>query len=504
MFNKILACLYLTLIPALHAQNEIDALRYSLLSNENTAGISALGGAGGLLSHSYNPASLAFFSGNNLLSISIGNKSNYTETNYLSHLSQLEKTQNATTNLIPFIQNAGYVASLQFSETEEWSTLNIALSVNRKQNFNQNTTIKGHNSKSSMLNQFVDNAQNIAPDDLGWNEWIAYNSFLIDPEYTIEGNDTVWTGNYIPTGNAIIGQNQTKKISESGLVNEVDLAFSSSYKDWIFLGGSIGFTQIKYSYQSIYIEDEFNEENNLLSFQNNEYLFQEGGGINLKFGAILKPLPFLRIGCTYHSPTYNEISEFYENSIETNFKESPDLEVTTDLVFTEQYSSEYKFTLNTPAKSISSLALIGKYKKLRALMTVDLERINYGSAKLATIDYYSNPFDTANENINQYYGVAYNKKIGLLFSLENISIRGGYAMFGSPFESKNLNDWHQEYISFGLGYKIDSYSFDIAIAKKSHNEDYILYNDFDLPNPSQEAKINSNTNTFIITCSYKF
>jgi hypothetical protein len=65
--------IYILSLSSLFAQNEIDALRYSLFSNYNTAGISALGGAGGLLSHSYNPASLAFFKGNQLLSISLGN-----------------------------------------------------------------------------------------------------------------------------------------------------------------------------------------------------------------------------------------------------------------------------------------------------------------------------------------------------------------------------------------------------------------------------------------------
>ena len=56
---------FLTLILniVLHAQNETDALRYALFDNYNTAGISSLGGAGGLLSPSHNPASLGFFGG---------------------------------------------------------------------------------------------------------------------------------------------------------------------------------------------------------------------------------------------------------------------------------------------------------------------------------------------------------------------------------------------------------------------------------------------------------
>jgi hypothetical protein len=61
MFKKILILSTLITCSMSYSQNHVDALRFSLFNNYNTAGISALGGAGGLLSPSYNPASLAFF-----------------------------------------------------------------------------------------------------------------------------------------------------------------------------------------------------------------------------------------------------------------------------------------------------------------------------------------------------------------------------------------------------------------------------------------------------------
>ena len=101
---------------------------------------------------------------------------------------------------------------------------------------------------------------------------------------------------------------------------------------------------MKFSHRSSYKEDEFNENNNLINFQFNEYLNQEGGGVNLKIGTIIKPLSFLRVGLAYHSPTYNEISEFYEASIETNFIEPPT--DTTATNFFQSYSSNYDFNLS--------------------------------------------------------------------------------------------------------------------------------------------------------------
>ena len=203
---------------------------------------------------------------------------------------------------------------------------------------------------------------------------------------------------------------------------------------------------MKFSHRSSHKEDEFNINNNLLNFEYNEYLNQEGGGVNLKIGAIIKPLSFLRVGLAYHSPTYNEISEFYEASIETNFIESP-TEDTTATSFSQSYSSNYDFILNTPSKSILSLAFLKKYMSIQTLFTLDFERVNYEKSQLSSIDFYGYDFYDENEKkIFEYYGPANNIKAGLLFRIKNISLRGGYAIFGSPFKRDSDNKWSQEYI----------------------------------------------------------
>jgi len=494
MIRKIFILFYFISVTISYSQNEVDALRYSLYSNYNTAGISALGGTGGLLSHSYNPASLSFFGGNYLFSVSLGNHTGSTESNYLGK----RIINESTPNLIPFIQNAGYVTRLQFTESDsDWHRFNVALSVNRKQDFNKDFVMSAYNTGSSMVNAFIQNAQGVpeftdAVNTDYPNEWTAYWTYLIDPIPSSDSDNTPQA--YYSDGIATIGQNQTKKISESGFMNEVDVAFSSAYKDFLFLGTSIGFTHIKFSHRSSYLENGFNENNDLVSFEYDEYLFQQGGGVNFKFGTIIKPFPFVRIGWSYHSPTYNELGEFYEASIETHFTNGDN--------YYEKYSQSYDFTLQTPSKSITSLALVGNYKKLRTLMTFDFEIINYGSAKLATIENYD--FYNENQNIAQYYRKTSNMKLGLFVSINNISLRGGYAIFGSPFESDELNNWSQEYMSWGIGYQLGTYSFDIAMIQRYQDEDYILYQDYNLNSPSQSASISQHTNTIIATCSYKF
>tara|TARA_Y100001968_G_C19434732_1_gene759013 strand:+ start:439 stop:1932 length:1494 start_codon:yes stop_codon:yes gene_type:complete len=497
MPKKTFILLYLVLNTALYGQNEIDALRYSLSNNYNTAGISALGGAGGLLSHSYNPASLGFFGGNYLFSLSLGNNSESIKSNYLNK----QITSNSSPNLIPFIQNAGYVTRLQFTEPKsDWSRFNFALSINRKQDFNKDFIISTYNSESSMVNAFIQNAQGIPSTELDQtevnpyypNEWLAYWTYLIDP---IKNNETE-VQEYYSDGIATIGQNQTKSISESGFINEVDIAFSSAYKDFVFFGASLVFTHIKFSHRSSYLENEFDENNELSSFSYNETLLQQGGGVNFKFGTIIKPVPFIRIGWSYHSPTYNELGEFYEASIQTNFNDGEE--------YKQTYSSSYDFTLQTPAKSITSVALIGNYKQLRTLFTFDFEIMDYGSSQLSTIEGYD-VFYNANQNISNHYRNTNNIKLGLYVSRKNVSLRGGFAIFGSPFKSDELNNWMEEYMSCGLGYKLgNGYTIDLSFTRRHQNEDHILYQDYNLNSPSQSASIHRKTHTILVTGSYKF
>ena len=396
------------------------------------------------------------------------------------------------------MQNFGYVAQInQIDNTLEWSPLNIAISYNRKQNFNRRYNINGYNEQNSMINQFLENAQGIAPQDLYTSEWLAYETYLIDPIYNVDpiSSDTTFTGDY--SSSAIAGQNQNKRVSESGYINEIEIALSKSYKDFIFLGASIGFTEIQFQQNSLYTENEFNQKSGIQSFEFNEERIQEGSGMHFKIGAVIKPASFIRIGYAYHSKTYNELTDLYRRSMTTESQVMGEQ--------TQFWDEEYDFELLTPSKSIASLALINSFKKIRILATFDYEMINYASSQLMSIyplgNQYYYSFSQENNNIENYYAKTNNKKAGLYLSFNNISIRGGYAIMGSPFKNDDLNNWSQEYISGGIGYKINNYSFDIGLIQSMESQNEIIYY---TSTYNQSATIKRNNNTIILTCSYKF
>ncbi len=217
----------------------------------------------------------------------------------------------------------------------------------------------------------------------------------------------------------------------------------------------------------------------------------------MKLGAILKPISFLRIGWAYHSKTHTELSDYIRRSMTT----------TSDAVGmrSEFWIDEYDFELSTPSKSISSVAFIGNFNKIRMLATFDFEIVQYNSAQLASIhsleSMYYYDFNQENNNISNYYAKTNNKKLGLFLSISDVSIRGGYAIMGSPFQSDELNNWNQEYLSAGIGYKMNNYAFDIAMIKCLKNEDKIIYHTTSI---DQFATLNQTENTIIVTCSYKF
>ena len=495
MLKKTVTLFTVITFSVLHAQNEIDALRFSLFNNYNTAGISALGGAGGLLSPGQNPASLAFFSGDRLLSVSLGNSDTSIETTYLDTKNIYEPF-----DINPFIQNIGYVQSLPFATNNEWNRINMSLSFNRKYDFNKNMIMSGYNNASSMTNMFLNSAQGLTVDELRWfDDYLAWYTYLIDtiPNWTGFGPNTSYQSSVYSEGN-----NQIQEIYEDGYINEVDIAFSGAYKDFLFLGASIGITEIKFIQTIKYAEYGFEEIDDipspqLESFRYNQTLETYGEGVNFKFGTFIKPTSFLRLGWAYHSKTYTQLSEGFRADMTTNF-----------FNFDEQYIQvegipEEPYRLSTPAKSIASVGLISSYKKLRMLMTFDYEMIDYGSSDFSPN--FNHTFSQENQNISDIYAKTNNTKLGISCSMDNISIRGGYSVFGGPFKNDLYeNNGEKEYISAGLGFKKGQYSFDIAMIHCTQNEDHILYQDPTLESPDQIANINYASNTVILTCNYKF
>ena len=206
---------------------------------------SALGGnTGSIIS---NPATLATYRTNEF-SASLMSSNENTRSKYLDE-------NNYTDRHKLNLQNIGYIQTIPLEDASGWSRFNYAITYNRKTDLNRRLNINGYNEQSTMANVFLSNAQGTYVDSLNQSsEYLAYETWLID-------SDTIGTNTYYSNINQT-GHNQYAEISESGSIDDFDISASGAYKDFLFVGASITMSSINYSYQSRYLENGFNNEEN--------------------------------------------------------------------------------------------------------------------------------------------------------------------------------------------------------------------------------------------------
>ena len=215
-----------------HAQNEVDALRYSRQSVVGTARYSGLGGAFGALgadfsSLSVNPAGIALFRRSEF-SITPTIYMADTKSNFLG-----EQNSDSRSNFN--LGNVGYVSVKK--------ALMFGFGLNRTNNFNNRAIISGFNENSSLLSTYVDQANGLAPNELDdFGNGLAYNTYLID-ENTI-GSKVYFAD--MPNG----GVTQRKNIETSGSMNEMVVSLGANLRDKLYIGAAIGIEAVNYTYNS--------------------------------------------------------------------------------------------------------------------------------------------------------------------------------------------------------------------------------------------------------------
>jgi len=148
--------------------------------------------------------------------------------------------------------------------------------------------------------------------------------------------------------------------------------------------------------------------------------------------------------------------------------------------------------MTTPLKLIGSAAfIIGK----SGLISADYEMVDYTKARLSP----SSDFTTANQRIQDKYKSTSNIRIGGEYRFGQLSFRGGYGFFGSPYSSE-VNNGKANLVSLGIGYRTQDYFVDFAYSNYSMTEDYYLYG----VDASNKTSLKTSNNTVMLTCGLKF
>jgi hypothetical protein len=465
------------------AQTEVDALRYSRLDFGGTARTQGAGGAQTALGAdagnlSGNPAGLGLYRRSEFSftpGISFGNTSST-----VGGLSSVDQRHNI--NLAGF----GLVFANRKSDGTEGNWRGGAFGIGfTRQNHFQNkfnydrmtgeteATILESIAESATRNPLSTGTQVSSLDDL------AYDAALIN--YDQDQDDYY----------AIIREGQlrqTEDVVSKGAQNQWDFSYGASYRDVLFLGGSVGFSTLRYNQQRTYREEENDAATAFEEVTIQDEFTTTGNGINARLGFIVKPVDFIRFGASFQTPTYFSMRDEYITSLQTRNGTSFNGE--TD-------PGEYEYRLTTPTRVTGGVALIaGKY----GFFSGDVEYVDYTRARLRD-DNDNAVFQGSNNDISSLYRSAVNVRLGAEGRFDIFRVRGGFALYGDPYENSTY-DRKKTYLTAGVGIKQANYFFDLALVNTAYNS---VYSPYVLNNGAEPVVITKNRyNNLLFTLGMNF
>ncbi len=458
-----------------NAQNEIDALRYSQNFNVGTARFNAMGGAFGALGADFstlsiNPAGIGLYKGSEFTitpSLSVGG----TNSTYNNSPSYYDNKYNFSLGNVGIVYD--FYKSGKYAEGNGWKDVQFGFGINRLNDYNNNMTIQGSSSNSSMMTEYLDYAKGYKPTDLNdFDTKLAYKTFLLNPI----GDSTQYM---TPIKGTVI---QRKTSTFSGSANEFAFTLGGNYSNKIYIGATIGVPFVKYNEQSLYTEKDSLHN----SFSVSDNLNTTGTGVNVKLGIIYRPNDMVRIGFSFHSPTFYSMQDQWTRRI--------DSQVDSGSFTAESPQGVNNYQITTPMHFIGSIAfIIGQY----GLISADYEFIDYSSARIRAD---GEDFFNQNQNIQNNYTSTNNIRIGTEWRLNPITLRAGYAYYQSPFKT-TANDASRNIFSLGIGFKEKGYFLDFSYSYSIQKEDYYFYDPAYNLNPVKNTLTGSN---IMMTLGFKY
>ena len=306
---------------------------------------------------------------------------------------------------------------------------------------------------------------------------MAYDALLIYPE--IEGST-----DYVADLDATNTVRKRSNISERGRVNEVDFSVGANYNDKLYVGATVGVALLEYSNTRNYREeDELGQDVIFNNLELQEDFITSGSGLNLKLGAIYRIQPWLRLGASINTPTRYSLTDNYYSIMASSLNYPDSTVAVTYPQGIDDTRSVFEYSLRTIWKPMVSAAI---FVKKRGFLNVDVEWANYKGMRIDFGDEdpaYQELSDELNATIRSKYRGAINVRVGGEYAKERFRIRGGYAMYSSPFSSSVFTERrpYQTY-SGGLGYSAKKFYIDLAYVLGRNGEDYLPYDVTNSPN----------------------
>ncbi|HDP75359.1 MAG TPA: hypothetical protein ENN49_05735 [Bacteroidales bacterium] len=490
----------------LNAQNLADGLRFSQTINNGTARFVSMGGAFGALGADFssigvNPAGVGVYKSGEF-TITPSFKTQKVNSTFLGISASESKNR-------LYLDNLGFVMSFKPYKSEEKGILayNLSFGYNRTNDFHSNTITLGDFNKYSIMDYFsaitngkytpsqLEPSTNYNPfNSLGGGAWesiMAWNTWLL---YEYDSG----TGTYEPAIYLQDSVNYKNIVTTEGGSGEFTTAFGVNISNKLHLGASLGITDFNYTFNSTYSEDakptnpSWPNGDRFYYMDYKHYFETKGSGYNLKIGGIYIPIPEVRLGLSLHTPTFYNFDDAYSSSIITNFD-------TTGTEVNFQSNSplgRYDYHFETPMKVIGSVAFVFMQK---GLISIDVEHLDYSAMRFRRGGDGDAFWDLNSQMDNTFKSVT-NLRFGGEYKLGDISLRGGYAYYPSPYKSGFLNDKSNiRQFSGGIGYRSGNVSIDFAYLRTLQDIKYVFY-DFNIPSVTNKVR----DSRLLLTFGFRF
>ena len=353
-----------------------------------------------------------------------------------------------------------------------------------------------------------------------WGGALAYNNYLIDA-YTDEyGN--YWTSADRLGANASIGH--TVEEQSRGSINELDMALGLNFNNNFYFGATVGIQSVRWKRQLYYGEDYiYNGQVPVYSdgvplaepaewMDYNQAIDLKGVGVNLKLGAIYRPIPSVRLGVAVHTPTQYLLKRTYQAYMASNFNPVGD----TTRPLDDAGENSWEFYSPTRLMLGASYTL-GRW----AIFSVDYERTWYNGIRVTNVPggFDISP-DAYRTEITENYKGANTLRAGVeVKPLPVLSLRAGYGLAGSAL--RNAQDlyynsptvYKTECLSAGVGVQLGRVSLDLAYQNlKYYRTEYLLYYALHTPRGGQSYfdtaspiyKSDLDRSLVVLTMAFKF
>jgi len=419
-----------------------QAVLFSSDDNYGTARYVAMSGAFGALGGDMtaveiNPAGLAVFSIPQF-STSMSLRNANTKSSFYGN------TLNTSDDYFRFSQIGGVLTLANYTNSD-WKKFTLGFNYNLVKDYNNNFIAEGN----SGIPFFVED---------------PYLNYDRDPSNDIfyDNVDNQFFGSFI-----------------SGSNDKFSFSFASQYKELLYLGASLTFHNINFFQTTTYEELNNDGNGNLLDAFNDQSLSTYGNGFNFGLGAILKPIENLRVGVSYQSPIWYNLSEsFIVNSFPNDPNEPYgwvdgylDIIVSNDSETFQNFTNPnfFDYELKTPSKFTGSLAYV--FGNI-GLISFDYIFQNYTNTKLQP----SSAFIDENQDLANGLKNTSSFKLGTEWRYKLLSFRGGYRMIQNPYKNFDSSFDVTGY-SFGLGIKFTpSVKLDFAYDNASNSDEYRFLN----------------------------